>query len=351
MSLQPSWFQLCVLHFSATAVNFIPKVPVPIRPQLPKPPRALFGSNFSVADAIAQLTTTVTQRTHLSEVTQAQSSSMTWYTQRAGRITATRVYDILHTNKVSPAPSLIRDICSDEPSTARSDAMTWGNNHEDDAHADYTAWMTLQHTDIKVSKAGLTLDSTHPILAASPDGIVQCSCCGTGSLKIKCPYKYRGQTVSSYTVARDTCLDENGQLLETHRNYQQVQHQMEVTDTPHCDFVVWLQPGHFLVIRVPRYPLYKTDTVPFLVSFWGEHILPELKTRTLECSAKRKLEPKTAHCSCGQPDDREPMVGCDSMDCPHEWYHYSCVGIGAKPQAKTWYCPACRPKKARKTRY
>ena len=57
---------------------------------------------FQLADAMEQLTTTVAQRTYLSEATQAQPSSMTWYTQRAGHINATKVYDILHTKILLP---------------------------------------------------------------------------------------------------------------------------------------------------------------------------------------------------------------------------------------------------------
>ena len=191
MLLQPSWFPPFV-HFSKTAVNLIPKVPVLIPPQLLKSPAMLFGSNCFAANAMARLTTTVAQ-TYLAEVTQVQLLSMTWSTQSAGRIT--------------------------------------------------------QHKNVKVSKTGLTIDATHLIFAASPDGLVQCACCGTGSLEIKCPYKHRRLKVSTNTAVKDTCLDEN-RKLETHCCYQQVQHRVEVTATPYCDFAFWLQPGHFLVIRM-----------------------------------------------------------------------------------------------------
>ena len=35
------------------------------------------------------------------------------------------------------------------------------------------------------------------------------------------------------------------------------------------------------------------------------------------------------------------MIGCDSDDCPFEWFHLSCVGL-SKPLPQTWYCEDCR---------
>ena len=32
-----------------------------------------------------------------------------------------------------------------------------------------------------------------PRLGASPDGVVQCECCGNGVLEIKCPYMYNAR--------------------------------------------------------------------------------------------------------------------------------------------------------------
>ncbi|XP_050061849.1 inhibitor of growth protein 3-like isoform X2 [Aphis gossypii] len=34
------------------------------------------------------------------------------------------------------------------------------------------------------------------------------------------------------------------------------------------------------------------------------------------------------------------MVACDNNKCPHEWFHYECVGIINPPNGK-WYCPKC----------
>ena len=46
-----------------------------------------------------------------------------------------------------------------------------------------------------VNLSGLTLNSDFPYLGASPDGIVNCPCCGVGCLEIKFPSTYRGNLI------------------------------------------------------------------------------------------------------------------------------------------------------------
>lgn len=46
------------------------------------------------------------------------------------------------------------------------------------------------------------------------------------------------------------------------------------------------------------------------------------------------------YCHCQRVSFGE-MIGCDSDDCPYEWFHLSCVGL-SKPLPQTWYCTDCR---------
>ncbi|XP_046674148.1 inhibitor of growth protein 3-like isoform X1 [Homalodisca vitripennis] len=41
------------------------------------------------------------------------------------------------------------------------------------------------------------------------------------------------------------------------------------------------------------------------------------------------------------------MVACDNKSCPHEWFHYPCVGITDPPKG-SWYCPQCLAAKKRR---
>ena len=330
-------------------MNLEPKGPPVVRDKLPRCPRKLFQTDMSATDALVHLETLPTQRRYLQDSTTSQSSSLTWFDQRAGRITSTKVYDILHTNSVSPAPSLLSSICSDRPTHFRSAPLDWGNANEPVAFREYTGWLDEDHESAVVSKAGLVIHPDHPHLAASPDGLVNCTCCGSGVLEIKCPYTFRGQTKVEFLEAKESCMDKGGGLLKSHRYFDQVQHQLFVTATTYCDFVVWLQPGHIIVDRIEVDPAYITATVPKLHLFWEKHVFRELQSHAIQ-NKQPKETSKSSHCSCGQPDNVDQMVGCDSLDCPIEWYHWSCVGITTKPRTKRWYCPSCKSHQAKKPR-
>lgn len=44
------------------------------------------------------------------------------------------------------------------------------------------------HDGATVSKAGLFIDVVRSYIGASPDGIVNCNCCGQGVVEVKCPF-------------------------------------------------------------------------------------------------------------------------------------------------------------------
>jgi len=52
------------------------------------------------------------------------------------------------------------------------------------------------------------------------------------------------------------------------------------------------------------------------------------------------------YCLCHQVSYGE-MVGCDNLDCPIEWFHFTCVGLTAKPKGK-WFCPKCTAERKKK---
>ena len=57
--------------------------------------------------------------------------------------------------------------------------------------------MKNNHKTFTGNTTGLLTDEDHPILGASSDGIVTCSCHGTGLLEIKYTYKFRNETIQS----------------------------------------------------------------------------------------------------------------------------------------------------------
>jgi len=76
-----------------------------------------------------------------------------------------------------------------------------------------------------ISKAGLFVDSEKPYLGASPDGIIECTCCGRGSLEVKCPFSCKDKLPDDKNTT--FCMvkkDETWMLKRDH--YYQVQMQL-----------------------------------------------------------------------------------------------------------------------------
>jgi len=113
---------------------------------------------------------------------------------------------------------------------------------------------------------------------ASPDGLVECSCCGMGVLEVKCPFKYRYQSPVMAAKDTDFYLNEVGhelQLKKNHNYYFQVQGQLAISGRKFCDFVVWTLQG-YSVERICFDPQLWQDMSQKLQSFYLNCIMPEL---------------------------------------------------------------------------
>ena len=60
--------------------------------------------------------------------------------------------------------------------------------------------MTNRHPDFSLSVSGLVVNPAWPFLGASPDGIINCTCCGMGVLEIKCPFTCKDQSFFIRTI-------------------------------------------------------------------------------------------------------------------------------------------------------
>nr|XP_054764742.1 uncharacterized protein LOC129271401 [Lytechinus pictus] len=134
--------------FSQYAPNFIPSATAPENPSLPPTLRKLYDANnislsaqdmSSLCDrTFSSLSITDAQLELIDQSTQAQSSSLIWHDQRAGRITGSTAHQALRTSLVNPAPSLIKKICIPHPEPINAPALIWGREHELRAIQTYT---------------------------------------------------------------------------------------------------------------------------------------------------------------------------------------------------------------------
>ena len=140
----------------------------------------------------------VQQASRVEEDTQQQSNSKVWFEQRAGRVTASKLHSALHTQLSNPSVSLIKSICYPQKVKFLSDTCAYGCKHEDEARSIYSEVMKSNHSSFTLKPSGLLLDPSSPFVGASPDGIVECSCCGCGVLEIKCPYSCEYQSFETF---------------------------------------------------------------------------------------------------------------------------------------------------------
>jgi putative phage-type endonuclease len=150
--------------------------------------------------------------------------SAEWLASRAGKVTASRISDVLAKIKSGEAAArrdyraqLIAEILTGKPQEDGfvNDAMKWGTENEPFARAAYEV-----DRGILVDQVGLVLHPEIDRAAASPDGLADVD----GLVEIKCP---KTATHLEYLL--------DGAAPEKYRN--QMLWQMACTERKWCDFV------------------------------------------------------------------------------------------------------------------
>ena len=141
------------------------------------------------------LTVTADQSKAVEAKTRDQSNSRIWFRMRAGRVTASKFKAACHTDPANPSLSLIMSICHPETIRFKTAATTWGCQHEKEALDQYLQISSSSHQELRVSHSGLFISVDYPYVGASPDGMVNCSCCGPGicEVKVNDGNRYQGQ--------------------------------------------------------------------------------------------------------------------------------------------------------------
>ena len=94
---------------------------------------------------------------HLEEITRWQAFPKIWMHYHCGRITASRLYEVIYTDPHKPAISLVISICYPESEIFSTVAAECGKNYEKQAIAAYILVATKKQNGFKITSAGLTL--------------------------------------------------------------------------------------------------------------------------------------------------------------------------------------------------
>ena len=128
------------------------------------------------------------------------------------------IIKVCKTNSDMPSVSLLKQICY--RTKFRSFSTDWGSEHEQVAECQYTNLMKNTHSNSLVVDIDIFMSSTYPYLAASPNGIVSCSCCGVGCLEINCPHCDREKSIDNI-VQKSSCIEKvnNNYILKENHQY------------------------------------------------------------------------------------------------------------------------------------
>lgn len=175
--------------------------------------------------------------------TRGQAENDLWKNARKARITASIFHDIKTRKPNTPDTNLVKKILNVTEQDLEMPALKWGRKMEPIAKKRYKAFKKLKfNQNVTVMEKGLYISSTCGYLGASPDGLVK-----NGDefylIEVKCPYKYRFQTVDDACKDKSFCcfLDENNnvQLKQSHKYFTQIQGQMAICQVQKCELVIY----------------------------------------------------------------------------------------------------------------
>jgi putative phage-type endonuclease len=191
---------------------------------------------------------------------QLEQGSIEWKMSRLGKVTASRISDVVAKTKTgyssSRANYMAQLICermtNEFQESYTNSAMTHGVENEPFARAAYEA-----KTGNMVDQVGAIDHPTVPMSAASPDGLVG----DDGCLEIKCP---------NTATHIDTILGDE----PAKKYYDQMQWQMRCADRSWCDFVSFdpRMPEHLqlFIKRIERNDRYIAELEQEVIQFLAE---------------------------------------------------------------------------------
>ena len=226
----------------------------------------------------------------------------------------------------------------------------------------YISKTTLQHDNFSVVDSGLFLSESQPFIAATPDGLVTCTCCGGGCLEIKCPYCAKIDSVFEAVGRKHFCLQKiDGRigLPKNQQYYYQVMTQMFVTKRAYCDFYVWTEKDQhcerikfddsFTMHWLPKAQSFFTQCL--MVEAMGKFYTVPRVTTTMSGSDEKKQgdsiksTSEIMDCYCERSESGH-MIGCDNVNCAYQWFHIKRLNLKSVPKSKTWFCPDCAATKS-----
>ncbi|KAK6178339.1 hypothetical protein SNE40_013138 [Patella caerulea] len=164
----------------------------------------------------------------IEQQTKSQSACDRWTVERCKRITSSNFGNICKVTIKRDIDMLLRGLL--QPVNLKTKQTMYGRQYESVA---VESFESLTNTTTK--SCGLFVSETHPMLAASPDRVID----GETLVEVKCPYSARNQLISELTVPYLMLTDGKLTLKKTHNYYYQIQGQLFCAGRRQCKFIVF----------------------------------------------------------------------------------------------------------------
>ena len=164
--------------------------------------------------------------------------------------------------------------------------LKYGRNMETVARDKYLSYFKKSRQNVSYRECGLFLYPPKPYLGASPDLLVECSCCGQGVLEIKCPYSLLNEVPAANNVPYLELRNGQTVLKKKHSYFAQIQGQMSVTERNWCHFLIYTQKGqHFEKIFFEKEYWFKIENnlILFYIRYFAPILLNTLTIKPNLC--------------------------------------------------------------------
>lgn len=132
-----------------------------------------------------------------------------------------------------------------------SPALAYGRRNETKARRKLEI-LLKEHKGLIITDSGLFISSAKPFMAASPDAVGACDCCGKFAVELKCPYRLNSNSyLDNQLSIKDLCdrpnsfikinADDSVSMVTNHQYYYQVQAQIFLTNSDFGIFMVCME--------------------------------------------------------------------------------------------------------------
>ena len=205
-----------------------------------------------------------------------------------------------------------------KPDISNIPAVQWGISKEDTAKRDYIREMS-SHNEFEDTAAGLVVNTLFTHCEASPDGFVDCSCCGKGLVEIKCPFTAKDLHPDAIREEQHLCLAVKD--MSTSQSYcTQIQSQLVISERHYCHLAVWTNKG-IAIERVYQDVNFTEKLTRKLTTLYVDYIIPQLVPVEMPSQAgvpnkAHTIDPPTLYCFC-QKEESSNMIMCENPHCQY----------------------------------